>query len=158
VPRRVRLPGADELFRTTATGTVLKPARPRPALDDEMPREDRLRAVPEPAVAPEPPERTERPVARTPRARRAPDSVDAGDDRRAAVGRPTGRQRHDEKITVYVTPEELLELERARITLRAEYGLVLDRGRIVREAIAMLLADLDANGPDSVVVRGQTEA
>lgn len=67
--------------------------------------------------------------------------------------RSTGRQRHDEKITVYVSPEELVELERARLTLRAEHQLAVDRGRIVREAIAVLLADLAAQGPDSVLVR-----
>jgi len=64
----------------------------------------------------------------------------------------TGRQRHDEKITVYVSPEELVELERARLTLRAEHQHAVDRGRIVREAIAVLLADLAAQGADSVLV------
>ena len=65
----------------------------------------------------------------------------------------TGRQRHDAKITVYVSDKELLELEQARLTVRAEHGLVIDRGRIVREAIAVLLADLADNGPDSLLVR-----
>jgi hypothetical protein len=72
---------------------------------------------------------------------------------RAAARRPTGRERHAEKITVYVSPEELLDLEHARIRLRADYGLVADRGRIVREAMAMLLADLEALGPESALVR-----
>lgn len=75
--------------------------------------------------------------------------------RRSAPGapRPTARERHDEKITVYVSTEELLSLERARLTLRAEHGLVADRGRMVREAVAVVLADLDAKGGDSILVR-----
>jgi hypothetical protein len=67
--------------------------------------------------------------------------------------RPSGRERHDEKITVYVSPDELLGLEHARITLRGEYGVAVDRGRIVREAVAALLADLDARGRDSILVK-----
>jgi hypothetical protein len=47
---------------------------------------------------------------------------------------------------------ELLELERARLTLRA-LGITVDRGRIVREALAVLLADLDAEGGRSLVAR-----
>jgi hypothetical protein len=70
-----------------------------------------------------------------------------------APRRPSGRERHDEKITVYVSPDELLGLEHARIMLRGEYGLAVDRGRIVREAVAALLADLDARGRDSILVK-----
>jgi len=33
------------------------------------------------------------------------------------------------------------------------YGAAADRGRIVREAIAVLLADLDARGTDSLLAR-----
>ncbi|MGH3624035.1 MAG: hypothetical protein ACRDQ5_19965 [Sciscionella sp.] len=79
-----------------------------------------------------------------------------GGDVRAA-GEPqrrgSGRQRHDSKITVYVSDEELLALERARLSLRASYGLAVDRGRMVREAVVVLLADLDEHGADSVLVR-----
>ena len=64
----------------------------------------------------------------------------------------TGRERHDQKITVYLSATELLDLEHARLRLR-RYGFVLDRGRLVREAIAILLADLDARGKDSLVAR-----
>jgi hypothetical protein len=64
----------------------------------------------------------------------------------------SGREAHPQKITVYLSGTELLELERARLALRS-YGISVDRGRIVREAIAMLLADLDAAGEVSVVVR-----
>ena len=47
-------------------------------------------------------------------------------------------------MTVYVTADELLDLEHARLSLRRHHGLAVDRGRMVREAIAMALADLEA--------------
>jgi hypothetical protein len=65
----------------------------------------------------------------------------------------SGRQKHDTKITVYLSGEELVALEQARLSLRAEHGLTMDRGRIVREAVAVLLADLDEHGENSVLVR-----
>jgi hypothetical protein len=64
----------------------------------------------------------------------------------------TGRERHDQKITVYLSADELIDLEHARLKLR-RFGFVLDRGRLVREAIAILLADLDARGIDSLIAR-----
>jgi hypothetical protein len=64
----------------------------------------------------------------------------------------SGREAHTQKITVYLSAEELLDLERARLELRA-YGIAADRGRLVREAIALMLADLDAQGADSRVAR-----
>jgi hypothetical protein len=67
--------------------------------------------------------------------------------------RSSGRVRHDEKMTVYVTADELLDIEHARLSLRRDQGLAVDRGRLVREAIAMALADLEANGDDSMLVR-----
>jgi hypothetical protein len=63
------------------------------------------------------------------------------------------RNRHEEKITVYCSADELLALETARLTLRGQHGVAADRGRIVREAIAVLLADLEVHGEDSVLVR-----
>jgi hypothetical protein len=65
----------------------------------------------------------------------------------------SGRGRHDSKITVYISGEELVALEQARLALRAEHGISVDRGRVVREAVAVLLADLDERGADSVLVR-----
>jgi hypothetical protein len=62
------------------------------------------------------------------------------------------RTRHDEKITVYISADELLALESARLTLRGQHGVAADRGRIVREAINVLLADLAERGEDSVLV------
>ena len=47
-------------------------------------------------------------------------------------------------MTVYVTSDELLDLEHARLTLRRAHGLAVDRGRLVREAIALVLADFEA--------------
>ena len=72
---------------------------------------------------------------------------DTADERQA-----TGRERHDQKITVYLSAPELIDLEHARLKLR-RFGFVLDRGRLVREAIAILLADLDARGKDSLIAR-----
>ncbi|GGY09138.1 hypothetical protein GCM10010384_12110 [Streptomyces djakartensis] len=72
---------------------------------------------------------------------------------RAAARRPSGRERHDEKITVYVSAEELMDLEHARLVLRGEHGLAVDRGRIVREAVAVVLADLETRGEASILVR-----
>jgi hypothetical protein len=77
----------------------------------------------------------------------APVDPDGSDHRRAS-----GRERHTQKITVYLSVEELLDLERARLAL-LRYGAAADRGRIVREAIAVLLADLDARGKDSLLAR-----
>ena len=71
--------------------------------------------------------------------------------------KPSGRVRHDEKMTVYVTSDELLDLEHARLVLRRSHGLAVDRGRLVREAIAMVLADFEAHGDDSALVRRLTE-
>jgi hypothetical protein len=72
---------------------------------------------------------------------------EAADERQA-----TGRERHDQKITVYLSAAELLDLEHGRLELR-RLGVVLDRGRLVREAIAILLADLDSRGKDSLIAR-----
>jgi hypothetical protein len=76
--------------------------------------------------------------------------ADGTDSRRAS-----GREKHAQKITVYLSAEELLDLERARLAL-LRYGMAADRGRIVREAIAVLLADLDAQGKESLLARRLT--
>ncbi|MEI4271106.1 hypothetical protein TEK04_05180 [Klenkia sp. LSe6-5] len=70
-----------------------------------------------------------------------------------STSRGRSRVKHEEKITVYCSAEELLALETARLSLRGDHGVVADRGRIVREAVAVLLADLDAHGEDSVLVQ-----
>jgi hypothetical protein len=66
--------------------------------------------------------------------------------------RSSGRVRHDEKMTVYVTADELVDIEHARLTLRRDHGLAVDRGRLVREALAIVLADLEEHGDDSELV------
>ena len=97
---------------------------------------------------------TEGPGASTsaPRERRvrAVPTADPGED---SNRRPSGRVRHDEKITIYVTADELLDLEHARLDLRRHHGLAVDRGRLVREAVALVLADLDERGHDSMLVQ-----
>ncbi|WP_051654052.1 hypothetical protein [Kitasatospora cheerisanensis] len=102
-----------------------------------------------------------RPEPQTAPAGRAEDPAEAA--RRAAATttvrgrgrarRPSGRERHDEKITVYVSAEELMDLEHARLVLRGEHGLAVDRGRVVREAISVVLADLEQRGEASILVR-----
>jgi hypothetical protein len=67
--------------------------------------------------------------------------------------RGSPRQKHSSKITVYVSDEELLALEHSRLALRAAHGLAVDRGRVVREAVAIMLADLEENGENSMLVR-----
>ena len=70
-------------------------------------------------------------------------------ERRTSVG-----ERHDEKITVYcLAPRSCSDLERPGWRCAAEHGLAVDRGRIVREAIAVVLADLEADGEESILVR-----
>lgn len=107
MPRRVKLPGASELFRASSVPT-----------NPEHPQDD-------PAAVPSP----------------EPDDT----------GQASGRVRHDEKITVYVSSTELLAVEQARLTLRAA-GIAVDRGRLVRAAIAVALADLADQGLDADVV------
>ncbi|MFF7972939.1 hypothetical protein [Streptomyces sp. NPDC007905] len=180
--RRVSLPGADELFRTTG-GMALQPSTPRrpangearvpgPAgeSDDVAAAEDVPPSVPVQGgdgegaehVAAEA-EASEAGESRTRPARRqtAQEGSSAGNAAaaqprkrgRAANRRPSGRERHDEKITVYVSAEELMDLEHARLVLRGEHGLAVDRGRIVREAVAVVLADLESRGDASILVR-----
>ena len=71
-------------------------------------------------------------------------SADAETAAETAARKSSGRVRHDEKMTVYVTADELLDIEHARLSLRRHQGLAVDRGRLVREAIAIVLADLEA--------------
>ncbi|MEU5227400.1 hypothetical protein AB0G55_33075 [Streptomyces toyocaensis] len=176
--RRVSLPGADELFRTTG-GTALQASTPRRAGGDaRVPapagegdaaaaaQEDAPQSVPaqggdgegaEHAAADAEPDGAGESRSRGatgPGRRQAPQEGAAPRKRgRAAARRPSGRERHDEKITVYVSAEELMDLEHARLVLRGEHGLAVDRGRIVREAVAVVLADLESRGDASILVR-----
>ena len=87
----------------------------------------------------------------------APETAEPEQSEAAAPAKPSGRIRHDEKMTVYVTSDELLQIEHARLALRAGHGLAVDRGRLVREAVALVLADFDTHGADSVLVRRLTD-
>jgi hypothetical protein len=71
--------------------------------------------------------------------------------------KPSGRVKHDEKVTVYVTSQELLDIEHARLALRSQHGLAIDRGRLLREAISLVLADLEENGEQSRLVQRLSE-
>ncbi|MQY13150.1 hypothetical protein SRB5_32930 [Streptomyces sp. RB5] len=179
--RRVSLPGADELFRTTggmalqsstpggaaaaarpaaggdgAQGTTAGEADGEPSVPakktgrSDEPEHSGRRSEAPPADRTSPPAQRSAPPGE-PRAAAA-----AGQTRRRGRGggrRPSGRERHDEKITVYVSAEELIDLEQARLVLRGEHGLAVDRGRIVREAVAVVLADLESRGEASILVR-----
>ncbi|GAA0666169.1 hypothetical protein GCM10010193_17160 [Kitasatospora atroaurantiaca] len=158
-PRRVSLPGADELFRTTG-GMALSPSLGRPA---EAPRTETARdAGAAAADVPQAcPEQHAGPADGSTGGRQHSNAAEEQQGeaaRRArprgrAPRRPSGRERHDEKITVYVSAEELMDLEHARLVLRGEHGLAVDRGRVVREAIAVVLADLEQRGEASILVR-----
>ena len=128
--RRVSLPHADDLFRPTAD------PESQGAAEQQEPK-----AAKRPARA-----KQSRPVAAVPEpARRSTEET---------KGRPSsGRVRHDEKMTVYVTADELVDIEHARLTLRRDHGLAVDRGRLVREALAIVLADLEHEGDESELVR-----
>ena len=79
-----------------------------------------------------------------------------GDDREPAERVPSGRQRHDEKVTFYCTADELMDLENARLLLRREHGVAVDRGRIVREALAQVLSELERDGAEAPLVKRLT--
>jgi len=131
--RRASLPGADELFRANT-----------PALSA-------VRQVAETAAAPVAPAA---PAIGT-SAPKSKKGVRTISRRRvtAAEKSPSGRELHEEKITVYLSTDELFDLDQARLMLRGDLGLAVDRGRIVRESIAVIIADLDAKGDQSILAR-----
>jgi hypothetical protein len=131
--RRANLPGADELFRSTAPALTAVPAQPS--------QETAAPLVP-PAIA-------------TPKAPSSKKGVRTIARRRVTTidRSPSGRERHDEKITVYLSPDELFDLDQARLQMRGDLGLAVDRGRIVRESIAVIIADLEAKGDQSILAR-----
>ena len=129
--RRANLPGADELFRSTAPALSAVPAA----------QESNAPLVP-PAIA-------------TPKSPSVKKGVRSIARRRVTTidRSPSGRERHDEKITVYLSADELFDLDQARLLLRGDLGLAADRGRIVRESIAVIIADLEAKGDQSIRAR-----
>jgi hypothetical protein len=162
VTRRANLPGAAELFRVTGVPTdEPEPGRAGAGVPDgSVPAGDPPAPVPlrRADAAPVPRSGGASPASGTPRAPNAPPvsaappapAEESGATRRR---QPSGRERHDEKITVYISPDELHDLEHARLVLRREHGVRADRGRLVRVALALVLADLEARGEDSDLVR-----
>jgi hypothetical protein len=148
--RRLTLPGADELFRATGSGGTELAAVDVVAPPDTHP----LDRGGEPAVngAADPVEH------RATRSRTAVRQTQRARPSGSAQRQPSGRERHDEKITVYLSPDELVDLERARLALRQDHGLAVDRGRIVREALAIVLADLEHKADGSTLVRHLRDA
>jgi hypothetical protein len=169
VTRRPVLPGASELFRRTDAANAVPEVTELPSLSAAVSSPALRGAAAGRRAEEQGPEAAGSPLTLVPGGAAAP----AGDDDLAAFrsapapapvmqprvptrGRPArGRERtrHDEKITVYISADELMELETARLTLRGQHGLAADRGRIVREAISVILADLAERGEDSVLVR-----
>ena len=146
--RRSALPGAAELFRSTGDG--------REAVEDDQDTLTRPQAPLSVAPAPAPIELAPVSLEDTDGLEAASQAVRTSTRRRArtvAERRPSGRERHDEKITVYVSADELMDLEHARLALRGDHGLPVDRGRVVREALAVLLADFETKGEASILVR-----
>ena len=128
---RASLPGADELFRANT-----------PALSAVRQVVEEVQEVAKPIGVASNSQKSKRGVRSTPRRRVT--TVDRS---------PSGREKHDEKITVYLSPDELFDLDQARLTLRGDLGLAVDRGRIVRESIAVIVADLEAKGDQSILAR-----
>jgi hypothetical protein len=129
--RRASLPGADELFRGSAPSlsAVREVTQDAPA----APASSSIGTA-------------------APKAKKGVRSI----PRRRVTNAdrsPTGRERHEEKITVYLSPDELFDLDQARLMLRGDLGLAVDRGRIVRESIAVIVADLEAKGDQSILAR-----
>lgn len=130
--RRASLPGADELFRSTTPALT--------AVRDTRPEIDPAAIIHNPTAPVTKPQG--KGVRTTPRRRVS--NLDRS---------PSGRESHAEKITVYLSPEELFDLDQARLLLRGDLGLAADRGRIVRESIAVLIADLESKGEQSILAR-----
>ena len=72
--------------------------------------------------------------------------------------RPSDRVRRDEKITIHVSREEWVALEKAGLLLRGQHGVAVERERIVRAAISLAVEDLLATGEDSALLRRLTGA
>lgn len=121
--KRASLPRADELFRRTSEPT-----------DVESPSRNLLPAVK--AIS-----------------RQIDKSTDLADPTPSGALVPSTRPRHEEKITFYCTAEELDEIESVRLRLRREQRLGVDRGRIIRAAVAEALEDYVARGEDSALAR-----
>ena len=138
--RRASLPGANELFRTTSSAAALAEA-------DQQPGTSTASSKGRPPQDQSPEVETTSPSSKgREKGRQSLRPADVGTG-------PSGRQRHDEKITVYLSSDELVALDDAKATLYRDLGLKVDRGRIVREAVAVVVADLQAKGEASILAR-----
>ena len=138
--RRAALPGANELFRTTSSSAALADVV---EVEPETPQDS------SPAVDSVSASGKGRGLASGTAEVRPLSTARARGSGRA----PSGRQRHDEKITVYLSADELVALDEAKGALYRDQGIKVDRGRIVREAVAVVVADLQAKGEASILAR-----
>jgi hypothetical protein len=69
----------------------------------------------------------------------------------------SGRTQHTHKITVYMSAEELHRLDTMTAHIRYKLGVRADRGRVVREALALAYKELMLAGEDSTLVRRASE-
>lgn len=65
----------------------------------------------------------------------------------------SGRTNHGEKITVYLTPDELARLDKLVCHIKHDLGIKVDRSRVVREAIAILRDDIHQHSSKGTSVR-----
>lgn len=72
---------------------------------------------------------------------------------KSAASAASGRVKHDEKMTVYLTAEELMALEHARLELKSLLGRNIDRGRVVRAALDIALDQFERTGNKSELAR-----
>lgn len=97
------------------------------------------------------PEETRTEVAKSPNLQVAdPAPAQPAVDERPA---PKKGPKHDEKVTFYCTADDLTSIEKARLELRAKHGIGVDRGKIVRAALAYVLEDFEARSEDSILLR-----
>jgi hypothetical protein len=157
------LPGASELFRRTDTAASVPEVTELPSLSTTTSspalrggsggRRSEETAESQPPLTLVPGGATDELASFRSAPQFAPTMQPAVPTRGRPVRNRNDRTKHDEKITVYISADDLLALESARLTLRGQHGVAADRGRIVREAISVLLADLGERGHDSVLVR-----
>jgi hypothetical protein len=166
VTRRAKLPGAEELFRSTVEQLGVPQSGGSPPTS---PRNPASRT--EPASGTGAPSRAGAP--RPARERRSVEAQLEAERRIELAARSLvehveparapdppalpealpARPRHEEKVTFYCTDAELTRLETARLALRSKHRLSSDRGRIVRAALDEILDDFDRLGNQSLLVR-----
>ncbi len=157
--RRIRLPGADELFRPTKDVYDDAVTGPDSATGGGDSVVDGVDIVDEGAAAKagvsgsagaESVPAAGAPVVKTRKTRSR-----GGESQQVAF---TGRVSHDEKITVYLSSDELLTIDHVTLQLRRETGTKIDRGRLIRAAIAAAIEGWNLSGVDSDLARRLTQS